>query len=187
SEQSIPAGTEYPDLVAENDRSMVRERFRTILREQEALFTIRHRIDWPDASQRWVELRGQWQSNATGQPILVGIIRDISDEVLLKQELQDAQDRLALALSSLELGTWDWHIPSDTLSTSIRAAELQGTFYRPFQGPFQEFFSYVRPEDRAVMQQTYRDLLDGRREDYQAVYQTRLHDGTVRHLESTAK
>lgn len=187
SEQSIPADTEYPDLVAETDRSMVRERFRTILREQEALFTIRHRIDWPDASQRWLELRGQWQSNATGQPILVGIIRDISDEVLLKQELQDAQDRLALALSSLELGTWDWHIPSDTLSTSIRAAELQGTFYRPFQGPFQEFFSYVRPEDRAVMQQTYRDLLDGRRQDYQAVYQTRLHDGNIRYLESTAK
>ena len=187
SEQSIPAGTEYPDLVAENDRSMVRERFRTILREQEALFTIRHRIDWPDASQRWLELRGQWQSNATGQPILIGIIRDISDEVLLKQELQDAQDRLALALSSLELGTWDWHIPSDTLHASIRAAELQGTFYRPFQGPFQEFFSYVRPEDRAVMQQTYRDLLEGRRQDYLPVYQTRLHDGAIRHLESTAK
>ncbi|MCF6783158.1 sensor domain-containing protein [Stutzerimonas stutzeri] len=187
SEQSIPADTEYPDLVAENDRSMVRERLRTVLSEQEAHFTIRHRVDWPDASQRWLELRGQLQINSAGQPVLVGVIRDISDEVFLKQELQDAQDRLALALSSLELGTWDWHIPSDTLHASIRAAELQGTFYRPFQGPFQEFFSYVRPEDRAVMQQTYRDLLEGRRQDYLAVYQTRLHDGTIRHLESTAK
>lgn len=187
SEQPFPAGTEYPELVATADRTMVRERFRTILREQSSDFVIRHRVLWPDASQRWLELCGQWQTNATGQPILVGVVRDISEETLVRQELQDTQERLALALNSVELGTWEWHLPSDTLYTSTRAAELQGTFYRPFQGPSQEFLSYVRPEDRASMQQTYRDLIEGRRQDYQAVYQTRLHDGTIRHLESTAK
>ena len=187
SEQPLSSISQYPDLVAAADRSMVRERFRAILREQSEEFVIRHRVLWPDSSQRWLELRGQWQTSATGQPVLVGVVRDISEETLMRQELQDTQERLALALNSVELGTWEWHLPSDTLYTSTRAAELQGTFYQPFQGPSQEFFSYIRPEDRARTQQAYRDLIEGRSQNYQVAYQTRLHDGTIRHLKSSAK
>lgn len=187
SKQPFPAGLSYSELVAPNDRPRVSEHLGTLLNDQGSDFVIRHRVLWPDASLHWLELRGQWHTNPAGQSILVGVIRDISEETLVRQELQDTQERLVLALDSVDLGTWEWHLPSDTLYTSTRAAELQGTFYRPFQGPSQEFFSYVRPEDREALQQTYRDLIEGRHQDYQAIYQTRLHDGTIRHLKSTAK
>ncbi|MBA1264724.1 EAL domain-containing protein [Stutzerimonas stutzeri] len=187
AERQIPIDTEYSHLVAAEDRPMVRERFRMALSEQNAHFIIRHRIHWPDASQRWLELRGQRQSNETGQPILVGVVRDISEEIHQAQELEDSQERLSLALNSVELGTWDWHIPSDTLYASARASELQGVIEGPYHGPFRDFFACILPEDRQTMRQTYRELLAGQRRDYQVIYQAQLCDGTVRHLESIAK
>lgn len=186
AEHEIPAGTEYPQLVASEDRQRVRERFRMALTEN-ACFTIRHRILWPDGSQRWLELHGQRQRNEADQPVLVGVVRDISEEIQQAQELQNSQERLSLALDSVELGTWDWHIPSDTLYASARASELQGVIEGPYHGPFKDFFACILPEDRHAMRETYRDLLAGHRRDYQAVYQAQLHNGTVRHLESTAK
>ncbi len=185
--EQIPAGTRYLQLVVEEDRASVEARFRSVIAGETANFTIRHRALWPDSSLHWLELIGQRQIDACGQTILVGLVRDISAEHLQAQELEDSQERLGLALNSVELGTWDWHIPSDTLYASARAAELQGITEGSFHGPFQEFFSCILPEDRSRMRQAYRELVEGQRRDYQVTYQARLQDGTVRHLESTAR
>lgn len=186
-ELPAPTTTEYPELVAAEDRALVRTQLERALTERTPQLTLRHRVKHPDSSVYWLELRVRYQTNAAGQSMLLGVIRDVSDEVQLLEELNDTKERLSLAINSVDLGTWEWHIPSNMLYTSTRASELQGSFYRPFQGPFQEFFSCIRPDDREVMRQTYRDVLEGKRHHYQAVYQTRLHDGTIRHLESNAK
>lgn len=185
--EQVPAGTRYLQLLVEEDRATVAERFRSAVSDKATNFTVRHRVRWPDSTIHWLELIGQHQIDACGQAILVGLVRDITAQHLQAQELEDSQERLGLALNSVELGTWDWHIPSDTLYASARASELQAIIEGPFHGPFQEFFSHIRPEDRSAMRQAYRELVAGQRRDYQVTYQARLRDGTVRHLESTAR
>lgn len=177
----------YLTLVAEQDRSRIESFLRSALKGNEPRFSFRHRVLWADGSVHWLEIDGQQQAGSTDQSTLVGIVRDITDQHIQAQALEDSQERLELALASAELGNWEWHIPSDRLYASARASELQGTVEGPFDGSFREFFRSVAAKDRQAMREAYNDLLAGRRQTYQAVYQAEHADGTVRHLESTAK
>src|SRR5690606_17466868 len=50
-----------------------------------------------------------------GKACLVLTIRDITRQVEQELALEHSQERLQLALDSANLGTWDWHIPSNLL------------------------------------------------------------------------
>lgn len=122
-----------------------------------------------------------------GQPCLFFTARDVTDQRLQAQALQESQERLNLALESAELGTWDWHIPSGMLYGSPRSANLQGMDDGPYHGSFREFFARVPEADRKGMRMAYADLVAGRTTFYQATYRSQLPGGEIRHLESTAK
>ncbi|HAB62758.1 MAG TPA: histidine kinase, partial [Pseudomonas sp.] len=133
----------YLELVAPEDRPHVETAICSMLTGAESRFSFRHRVCWPDASVRWLEIDGQRQVNENGETTLVGVIRDITDRHIQAQALEDSQERLELALASAELGNWEWHIPSDRLYASSRASELQGLAKGPFDGSFREFFRSV--------------------------------------------
>ncbi|WP_313517543.1 PAS domain S-box protein [Pseudomonas sp.] len=122
-----------------------------------------------------------------GQRCLVLTVRDITRQREQEQALKISQERLHLALESAALGTWNWHIPSDALYGSARAAALHGLADEPYQGNFQHFFGSVYLDDRNKIRKTYRALLASRRTEYQNVYRTRLADGRLRYLENTAR
>ena len=177
---------EYLALVAFEDRSHVESAMRALGETNGARLYIRHRVRWPDASEHWLELDGQLQEDCDTR-VLVGIVRDITEQHAQALALEDSQERLELALASAELGNWEWHIPSDRLYASARASELQGLIQGPFNGSFREFFRSVAASDRQAMRAAYSDLLAGRRQAYQATYEAIQSDGTTRRLESTAK
>ncbi|MCW3148875.1 EAL domain-containing protein [Stutzerimonas stutzeri] len=181
-------GVEYLQLVAEEDRSTVARLFESVLRNDERHIRLEHRVRWPDGSLRWLEITGQrHRAHKAGQPMLIGVIRDNTEQHLQAEALQQSQERLQLALESVDLGTWDWHIPSGELYASARASDLQGAMTGAYQGSFQEFFAHVPNDDRQKMRQAYADLISGRNQVYQVVYRAQLADGSIRHLESTAR
>lgn len=122
-----------------------------------------------------------------GKPCLVLSLRDITQQRQQEEELRDSQERLNLALDSVALGTWEWHIPSNTLFGSARAAQLHGLPEKPFHDTFGEFFTVIPMEDRLMMRQHYEELLQGIRTHYQITYRANLAANQVRYLESTAK
>ncbi|MGE8497439.1 MAG: EAL and GGDEF domain-containing protein [Pseudomonas sp.] len=122
-----------------------------------------------------------------GRTCLVLTVRDITRQRAQKQALKDSQERLNLALESADLGTWDWHIPSNQLFGSTRASMLHGLPKEPFQGDFRAFFSFVPLEDRQAMRKAYFEVVQGIRQDYQVTYRAIYADGEVHYLESTAK
>ena len=122
-----------------------------------------------------------------GLPCLVATVRDISQQRVQEQALQDSRERLALALESALLGTWDWHIPSDALFASARAAQLHGLPTRTFQCDLRTFFATVHADDRAAMRRTYRELLGGQRNEHHITYRSRLANGEIHFLESSAR
>jgi len=178
--------SDYLVLVAAEDRPHVEAAMDSLVEGNGSRLNIRHRVHWPDASERWLELDGQLQ-DSNGTRLFVGLIRDITDQHAQALALEDSQERLELALASADLGNWEWHIPSDRLYASTRASELQGLIQGPFNGSFREFFRSVAAADRQAMRAAYSDLLAGRRQSYQATYQAVQSDGTTRQLESTAK
>ena len=122
-----------------------------------------------------------------GSTCLVLTVRDITQQRAQEQALKNSQERLNLALESADLGTWDWHIPSNMLFASPRASTLHGLSQEPFHGDFHQFFSQVPLGDRRTMRRTYRDLTQGAEQDYQVTYRAIYGNGEVHFLESTAK
>uniref|UniRef100_UPI0035656AD4 PAS domain S-box protein n=1 Tax=Pseudomonas sp. TaxID=306 RepID=UPI0035656AD4 len=122
-----------------------------------------------------------------GHTCLVLTVRDITQQRAQEQALKNSQERLTLALESADLGTWDWHIPSNMLFASARASTLHGFSQAPFHGDFREFFGHVPMNDRLAMRQSYRELVEGTGQDYQVTYRTTYGNGKVHFLESTAK
>jgi diguanylate cyclase (GGDEF)-like protein/PAS domain S-box-containing protein len=122
-----------------------------------------------------------------GCTCLVLSLRDITEQRKQEQALQDSQERLNLALESADLGTWDWHIPSNMLFGSVRAAKLHGLAEQPFHDDFRKFFSFVPLEDRRAMREHYKRLAEGSAQDYQVTYRAIYANQEVHYLESTAK
>lgn len=183
----LSAPVDYIALIPEEDRSEVLRMFQAVLDGSPNPEPIRHRIHWPDGSLHWLEITGSLQAGDAGHHRMFGVIRDISRQRTQEQALADSQERLRMALESADLGTWDWHIPSNTMFTSSRAATLHGLPAEPFHGPFLDFFVHVPMNDRQTMRQAYQDLLSNNGQDYQVTYRTVYPDKQVHYLESTAK
>jgi PAS domain S-box-containing protein len=57
-------------------------------------------------------------------------------------------DRLVLALSSAEIGTWDWDLPTGVISWDERMHALFGIAPGTFKGSYQDFLDLIHEEDR---------------------------------------
>ncbi|XQE68600.1 PAS domain S-box protein [Pseudomonas sp. P3C3] len=185
--QPLRRTVDYIELIPEEDRAKVRHLFQQVLNGNPMAEPLRHRIHWPDGSLHWVEISGRPQTDANGCTQVVGVVRDITEQQQQQQALHDSQERLNLALESANLGTWDWHIPSDTLYSSGRAASLHGLAGEPYHGKSSQFFQRVPEQDQKLMRQAYREILEQAQREYQVTYRIRLDNGETRYLESTAK
>ena len=58
------------------------------------------------------------------------------------------QDRLNLALSSAEMGTWDWDLPADSMWWDERMHALFGLPPNAFRGCYEDFLKLIHEEDR---------------------------------------
>src|SRR5690606_29228555 len=94
-------------------------------------------------------------------PCLVTTVRDVSQLRAQEHALRDSRERLALALESANLGTWEWHIPSDSLQGTPRAFGMHGLERPDASCDFRTFFRTVHGEDRESLRKAYRSLLTG--------------------------
>jgi diguanylate cyclase (GGDEF)-like protein/PAS domain S-box-containing protein len=139
------------------------------------------------AGQQSINLIYGGKIELDGRVCLVLSMRNITQQREQEQELRDSRERLSLALESAELGTWDWHIPSNMLYGSPRASQLHGMAAEPYHGSFADFFNSVPEVEQIAMRQAYRDVVEGERKDYQITYSSQFANGEVHYLESTAK
>ncbi|MFJ4145454.1 putative bifunctional diguanylate cyclase/phosphodiesterase [Pseudomonas sp. NPDC089734] len=104
-----------------------------------------------------------------------------------EQTLKELRDRLELALGSAQMGTWDWHIPSNMLYISSQAAQLHGLQPQSFHDTLQTFFNDVPVEEHNRMRRTYKAMLDNGSDLFQITYRLQLKNGAPRLLESRAR
>jgi PAS domain S-box-containing protein len=85
--------------------------------------------------------------------------------------LEQSEDRLRMALSSARAGIWDLNPLTGELQWDARSRELFGVAH---EAPVDEsvFLAHVHPEDRAGTHAAMRDVLEGRRESFDAEYRT---------------
>jgi two-component system, cell cycle sensor histidine kinase and response regulator CckA len=129
---------DLPGIMQAGDRSMT----------DGSTFQVDFRVVAPDGNVRWITSCGQCLVDSRGVAVrTVGVAWDITQRRQAEEALRASEERLRLALSAAQMGTYDWDLDSNNIVWSSRHEELMG--YRPgeFDGTFEAFCRRIHPDD----------------------------------------
>ncbi|MBI3278654.1 MAG: PAS domain-containing protein, partial [Acidobacteria bacterium] len=137
----------FPELVG----TAYQEELQRAARER---VTIR-RVGYYPPFQRWCET----EAFPTAGGLAV-FLRDITERKQIERSLRESRERLSLALSVAEVGTWRWDLRSglDTRDESLNA--LLGLDAVESTQPVEDFLERVHPEDRPKVQAALAHAVD---------------------------
>jgi PAS domain S-box-containing protein len=147
--QSVGTYEEWMGLVYRPDLPALEAHLRAVLLGKEQL-----KANYRLASDisRQLEIRGQVLRDEQGTPLrMTGLVRDISDEVALREQLHLAGERLRLSLRGANDGIWEWKVGEDLFETDEKWAQITGL--PADSGPMtrQGFERNIHPEDLPLL------------------------------------
>ncbi|MBI1897934.1 MAG: PAS domain-containing protein, partial [Acidobacteria bacterium] len=136
-----------PELVG----TAYQEELQRAARERVAI----RRVGYYPPFQRWCET----EAFPTAGGLAV-FLRDITERKQIERSLRESRERLSLALSVAEVGTWRWDLRSglDTRDESLNA--LLGLDAVESTQPVEDFLERVHPEDRPKVQAALAHAVD---------------------------
>jgi PAS domain S-box-containing protein len=109
------------------------------------------------------------------------IKRDVTERKQAAEALLRNQERLRLALKAARMGTWQWDVPTNTLTWDDQLHELYGIEPGQRVTQYEDFIGRVHPDDRALVAASVQRALEGGGGlDYE--FRIVLPDGRVRWL-----
>jgi PAS domain S-box-containing protein len=96
------------------------------------------------------------------------------------------EHRLAEAQRVGAMGSYDWHIASDTNSWSDELYRIYGTEPQSFNASYEKFIEFIHPDDREKVQAVHQQAFQSR-EPYHMEERIVRPDGEVRILDSTGE
>lgn len=90
-----------------------------------------------------------FETNGSVSGIII-TLNDVTEKVEARQKVEDAEERLRLALEATELAIWDLDLKTRKLIYSTRLAEILG-YDKEKQMSHKEMRSHVHPEDRQAI------------------------------------
>jgi PAS domain S-box-containing protein len=119
------------------------------------------------------------------QSLLVAIAKAI-EEIELRRQLQQSQERLQLALRASGMGTWDCDMQTGLIQWSENLESLFGLQPGEFDGSYKMFISLVHPEDRDHVTAAVQRAIDTG-EDYDIEFRVVYPNGKIRWALSRGK
>ena len=100
-------------------------------------------------STRWLSTKSRVWIDKTGDTLMSGVTRDITDVKLLDRARRLSDERLQLAMDASEDGIWDWNMVTGDCYFSSSYFKMLG--YEPNELPHRldTFFGFLLPEDQA--------------------------------------
>jgi PAS domain S-box-containing protein len=114
-----------------------------------------------------------------GPRALTVIFQDISEARQTAEALRTTEQRLQFAQVAARLGSWEWNLKTSELWWTEGIWTLHGHPVGSLQPTFENWITFVHPEDRERCRQTIEQSLAGSG-DYELEYRTIWPDGTVR-------
>ncbi|MDQ3040398.1 MAG: PAS domain-containing protein, partial [Pseudomonadota bacterium] len=123
------------------------------------------RIFLPDGQLRYIEARGLVQRAADGTALrMIGVNRDISEQMQAESVLRNLGDRLSLATQSAEIGIWDWDVVGNTLVWDAQMLRLYGLGDVEFGAVYEAWVQCLHPDDSERIQSEISAAVAGIRE-----------------------
>src|SRR4051812_14322155 len=141
----------HPDDVA-NDAGLLAELLAGTLPSYERSTRYLHR------DGHVVHARLTASRSSTG--VVVAIITDVTAEWDARDQLRRSRERLGLTLSSIDMGFWEWDVPTDHMVWSEEMARLCGLGAGlVVEGRYGERFYLIHPDDRRMVTTTVHQAL----------------------------
>ncbi len=103
-----------------------------------------------------------------------------------EETLQKNQERLSLALSTSNMGVFEWDIIANTRVWDEQMHRLMGLQPGTFSGRSEDFFRIIHPDDRQQLQTAINNAINERC-DYESVFRVIWPDGSVHYIASRGK
>ncbi len=116
---------------------------------------------------------------------VAGISTDITGRKRAEEQLRESQQRLNLALTSAEIGTWSWDITKDEIFWDDRTHDIFGLRRDTFAGTHEGFVKMLHPDDVARVQDAMEECLR-RGDDFDIDYRIIWPEGNLRHITARA-
>ncbi len=143
------------------------------------------RADLPDGKRRWCRAKGRGFYNDRGKPArLVGMAWDITEPTLIREKLEESEERLRLAVSAANEAVWDWDCVSNRVNFNITYAEGYG---RPSQEKAVKWWlEHVHPEDCDRVLESIGQALKGSGDSWSADYRFQMRDNAYAYVQDRA-
>ncbi|OHC27594.1 MAG: hypothetical protein A2Y50_04915 [Pseudomonadales bacterium RIFCSPLOWO2_12_59_9] len=117
-------------------------------------------------------VKGQFDHDALGRAVRHALVRNV-----LERQLSESVQRLELALTGGDLGTWDWHVPSGDIAFNQRGCEMLGYALNEIEPVITSWQKMVHPDDRPVINAALEPHLMGETQMYEAEHRMCHKDG----------
>ena len=116
---------------------------------------------------------------------MIGTHLDISASKQAEQEIQDKNDRMALAADSAGIGIWDYNLINNTLSWDSWMFKLYGVTESDFSGAYDTWENGLHPEDKAEAESLLQNAIE-HDEKFDTQFRIILPNGNIRHIKASA-
>lgn len=124
-------------------------------------FQLEFRVVRPDASVRWVSVRGYPVLDEDGKRVrIAGIAKDVTEQRLASELLTESQQRLALATASANIGIWDLDLARSQLYCDAKMCALYGRPEQEYTGDYATWQQCLHPEDRGRVECAFAEDLE---------------------------
>lgn len=135
-----------------------------------------------DGTISWVNLSVSLVRNVDDIPqYFVAAIQDINNEKIAKDALNESEERLRMAISAAEMGTWRWDIEAKLDTRDANFNHILGLEAAESTQTVEDFVDRIHPDDRATVEEELKRSI--REQDiYLAEFRIIRPDGTERWL-----
>ena len=142
----------YRRLIHPDDKETVAHAIEETLTNKK-IYSIQHRVIWPDGTIRWIEASGNGIWDAKGNPIkLTGTAQDITSKKQVELEKEDWKTRYEIITTSSGQVIYDYDIASGKIVWSGLINEVLG--YSPDEmDDIVEWVELIHPQDRSAVLQ----------------------------------
>ncbi len=178
----------FVPLVHPDDLDRVLESVRQALASKED-YTDEFRIIRPDTGEvRWLINLGRGQYDAEGSPvILMGTVRDITEQKLQQDALQVSEERINVLLQGVKVGIWDWDLQSGLAYLSPEYYEIAEYDPESVVPDLAFFRTLVYPDDYAQVMDVMDAHLRNETEDSNVEFRIVTGNGTTKWISSMGK
>ncbi|HEU4883863.1 MAG TPA: PAS domain S-box protein [Longimicrobium sp.] len=176
----------FLERVHPDDRQRIIDACATVIRTGDSNAAA-YRVIRGDGQLRWLYAQAQRIPDPDGgPPRLIGTSRDVTEHQLAAAALQERERILDEVEQLAGLGTWEWHLPSDTITWSREQRRIHGLPEDAPSQTFDEFLERVHPDDRARVVEEC-DRLIATRIPFSFPYRVIRPDGSLREMNALGK